>query len=141
METILVTLDGSPLAAQAVPVAARLAEQLGAQVRLLRVTPPVDGSAPGDLPSLVDLEERRAREDLQRQAAALGPVPVDTVVLVSASPAQEIIRYLRASPVDFVVMATHGHGGMQQLVAGSVTEAVLRSGLAPVVAVRPTGVA
>ncbi len=140
METILVTLDGSDLAAQAIPVASRVAGLLGACVRLLRVIPPVpDGEpAPGDLPALVDLEERQARADLERHTPAFDGVPVDLTVLVSDNPAQEIVRYLRESPVDFVVMATQLRSGLHQYVTGSVTEAVLRSGLAPVVAVRPT---
>ena len=110
MERILVPLDGSELSEHAVPVAARLARALGARVILLRVVPPPRVSVPetaGDLPPLVDLEERQADE------------------------------YLRAHPVDYVVMATHGHGGLRHLITGSVTEAVLRSGLAPVIAVRP----
>ncbi len=142
METILVTLDGSDLAMQALPVAGKVAALLGARVRLLRVIAPVASGDPpqGDLSALVDLEERRAREDLQRHARALDGVPVDVTVRVSSDPAQEIVRHLRESPVDFVVMATHGHGGLRQMVTGSVTEAVLRSGLAPVVAVRPVEV-
>lgn len=140
---ILVTLDGSELAAAAIPVAARLAAGLGAEVILLRVVPPPDMTktgGPQDLPPLVDLEERQAGEELRAYASAFPGLTVSPVVLVGRRPAEEIIGWLRANRVDFVVMATHGHGGLRHLVAGSVTEAVLRSGVAPVVAVRPSGV-
>lgn len=137
---ILVTLDGSPLAAAAVPVAARLATGLKAEVVLLRVVPPVRRPPPpaaADLPGLIDLEERQAREELAQHQAAFAGLPVEQIVLVGDHPATEIIDWLRRHPVDFAVMATHGHSGLRQIVTGSVTEAVLRSGLAPVIAVRP----
>lgn len=140
---ILVPLDGSKLSAAAVPVAAKLAVGLEADITLLRVVPPVTTESAGtsDLPSLVDLEERRAYEELATFTPAFAGRRVQLVVLVGTRPAEEIIGWVRAHPVDFIVMATHGHGGLRHLVAGSVTEAVLRSGVAPVIAVRPSGVA
>lgn len=140
---ILVTTDGSPLSRSAVEVAAPLAEKLRAAVVLLRVVPPLRGNpqpARGDLLPLVDLEERQADEALQEMEAAFSDRSVSRVVLVSDNPAEAIISWLRQNPVDFVVMATHGRGGLRHLLAGSVTEAVLRSGVAPVLAVRPTTV-
>jgi nucleotide-binding universal stress UspA family protein len=140
MERILVPLDGSELSEHAVPVAARLARALGARVILLRVVPPPRVSVPetaGDLPPLVDLEERQADEYLRAHEPAFAGIPVERVVLVGPHAAEEIIAWMRAHPVDYVVMATHGHGGLRHLITGSVTEAVLRSGLAPVIAVRP----
>ncbi len=140
MERILVPLDGSELSEHAVPVAARLARALEAQVILLRVVPPPREPVPptaGDLPPLVDLEERQADEYLRAHEAAFAGRPVERVVLVGLHPAEEIIAWIRAHPVDYVVMATHGHGGLRHIITGSVTEAVLRSGLAPVIAVRP----
>lgn len=141
---ILVTLDGSDLSTAAIPVAAQIAHGLGAHVTLLRVVPPPRrATAPtdaGDLLSLVDLEERQAEHELRAQEAAFAGLPIERVVLVAMHPAEEIIGWLRAHPVAFVVMATHGHGGLHHLLAGSVTEAVLRSGLAPVIAVRPAHV-
>jgi nucleotide-binding universal stress UspA family protein len=138
---ILVTLDGSALSEAALPIAGRLATGLGATVILLRVVPPVDSQAPAvDFVQLVDLGERQADRALRAYEVGLAPSAVTRVVLVGRRPAEEIIGWLRHNPVDFIVMATHGHGGLRQLVAGSVTEAVLRSGLAPVVAVWPVAV-
>jgi nucleotide-binding universal stress UspA family protein len=126
----------------ALPVAARLAAGLRAGVILLRVVPPVEGTpAAGDLPAVVDLEERRAYEELYRLAeATFAGRETSAVVLVGAHPTEEIIGWVRAHAVDYIVMATHGHGGLRHLLAGSVTEAVIRSGLAPVIAVRPAAV-
>jgi universal stress protein A len=143
--TILVPLDGSELSEAAVPIAADLAAGLRAAVTLLCVVPPVPparqtGPA-GDLPQLVDLEERRAEEILVSYATAFPGLSVECAVLVAEHAAEAIVDYVRQNPVDFVVMATHGRSGLRHLLAGSVTEAVVRSGVAPVVAVRPLAAA
>ncbi len=141
MDTVLVTLDGSELSTHALPIAARVAAALGAQVVMLRVAPPPRATAPhgaGDLAPLVDLEERQANDEMLALQGVFGSTPVERVILIGGNPAAEIVEWLRQNPVDFVVMATHGRGGLRHLVAGSVTEAVLRSGLAPVIAVRPS---
>jgi nucleotide-binding universal stress UspA family protein len=141
---ILVTLDGSPLSEAAVPVSARLATDLSAEVILLRVVPPLGETRQspirGDLLPLIDLEEHQANKALGAFAREFSGLPVQCVVLVGRHAAEEIVDYLRRHSVDFVVMATHGHSGLRHLVTGSVTEAVVRSGLAPVVAVRPPAV-
>jgi nucleotide-binding universal stress UspA family protein len=141
---ILVTLDGSDLAEAAVPVAARLASGLDADVTLLRVVPPLGerSATPirGDLLPLIDLEELQANDTLRAFTHQFPDRAVQCVVLVGRHAAEEIIDYLRHHPVDLVVMATHGHSGLRHLVAGSVTDAVVRSGLAAVVAVRPPAV-
>jgi nucleotide-binding universal stress UspA family protein len=93
------------------------------------------------MPAVVDLEERRAYEELYRiGATSFVGRETTAVVLVGSHPAEEITGWVREHPVDYIVMATHGHGGMRHLIAGSVTEAVIRAGLAPVIAVRPLAV-
>jgi|SRR5579875_52955 len=136
---IVVPLDGSDLSLAALPVAVRLAQALDAHVVLLQVVSPVVKAAQPaeDLIPLIDLEERRAREGLERAAERFAPRRAELVVLVDQDPAAAILDWLRANPADYVVMATHGRGGLSRLLTGSVTEAVLRSGLAPVVVVRP----
>src|SRR5579883_3024283 len=131
---LLVPLDGSECSEAALPVAARLAKQLDAHVVLLRTIEPMTESIPSgeDLIPLIDLEERRVREQLHDATRAFGPRHVEIAVLVDRNPASAIITWLEANPVDYVVMATHGRGGLSRLIAGSVTEAVLRSGLVPV---------
>jgi nucleotide-binding universal stress UspA family protein len=137
---ILVTLDGSALAASAIPVAAKLATALDAEVVLLRV---VEGRWWGrprgaDLrPVKVEVEAEQAAAELRLHEAAFPGLPVTCVVLKGTYAAVEIMSWLRGQscPVDFIVMATHGRGGLHRLVAGSVTEAVLRGGVAPVVVV------
>jgi nucleotide-binding universal stress UspA family protein len=124
-------------------VAAWLAAGQDVDLTLLRVVspPPTPKQSSGGEPLLlVDLEERRADEVLAANAAEFPSLRIDRAVLVSQHPAEAIIAYLHSNPTDMIVMATHGRSGLRRLAVGSVTEAVLRSGLAPVVAVRPATV-
>lgn len=52
-------------------------------------------------------------------------------------PAKEIIDFARKGRFDLVVMATHGRSGLRKTLQGSVTAAVIRSGVAPVLVTRP----
>jgi len=52
-------------------------------------------------------------------------------------PADEIVAFARRGKFDLIAMATHGHTGLRQAVQGSVAAAVVASGVAPVLLVRP----
>jgi nucleotide-binding universal stress UspA family protein len=68
----------------------------------------------------------RAKHETVRTAARIG------------DPAEEIIDFVRHNNIELIVMATHGRSGLSERLHGSVTEKVLRSGVAPVLVVRPT---
>lgn len=57
---------------------------------------------------------------------------------VADDPAEAIIAHARREHVDLIAMATHGRTGFAHLLAGSVCESVIRSGVAPVLVLRPT---
>ena len=61
---------------------------------------------------------------------------VDAIVDVG-TPANRILDCARALPADLVVIGTHGVGGFDHLVLGSVTEKVLRKAACPVLTVPP----
>jgi nucleotide-binding universal stress UspA family protein len=50
--------------------------------------------------------------------------------------AQEILAQTNESAVDPIVMGAHGHGSIQSLVLGSVTQKVLVHSVIPVLVVR-----
>jgi nucleotide-binding universal stress UspA family protein len=54
-------------------------------------------------------------------------------------PAAAIAEVARAEKVDLIVMATHGRGGLERLVLGSVAESVLRGTRVPILIVRSEG--
>ncbi|HEY8489911.1 MAG TPA: universal stress protein [Dehalococcoidia bacterium] len=92
--------------------------------------------------------ERITREDLERNvehylvdaAARLGGgVRCTPAVVESEKPEQAIVDYARQHGVDMIAMATHGRAGLARAVRGSVTDAVIRSGVAPVLVCHPAG--
>jgi nucleotide-binding universal stress UspA family protein len=71
-------------------------------------------------------------------SAAGGHVGVPLEVLVeSGPPAKQILARAKSLAADLIVIGTHGHGGFQHLVLGSVTEKVLRLATCPVLTVPP----
>jgi nucleotide-binding universal stress UspA family protein len=59
---------------------------------------------------------------------------------VGEHPSQIIIARARRDAPDVIVMATHGHTGLVRSLFGSVSEEVVRSGVAPVLLVHPEDV-
>ncbi len=57
---------------------------------------------------------------------------------IADEPARVIVDRARAENVDVIVMATHSSTGLKHALFGSVAEAVVRSGVAPVLLVHPT---
>jgi nucleotide-binding universal stress UspA family protein len=146
---LLAALDGSALAEQALPVAERLADALSGELVLLRVvTRPDAPFAPdwvaGPAPAY-DFERAKAEAEayLQQLAEQLERsgrrVRIDARVgepgLTSEADAIEAAG--REHGAALVVMTTHGYTGLQRLVLGSVTDAVLRRSTLPVIVLRP----
>jgi nucleotide-binding universal stress UspA family protein len=50
---------------------------------------------------------------------------------------REITAFAEQGDFDLIAMATHGQSGIKGIVQGSVTSAVIKSGVAPVLVVRP----
>jgi len=87
------------------------------------------------------IERRRAQlEDYLHDLAARLPsgTTIEVNAQVSDDPAQAIVDAARQRGVDVIVMATHSRGPLAQALFGSVTEQVVRSGVAPVLVVHPT---
>ncbi len=63
---------------------------------------------------------------------------VETEVVIDHDVAGAIVEFARKKKFDMIAMATHGRGGLTELVQGSVASAVVRSGVAPVLLVRPS---
>jgi len=142
---ILVPLDGSPLAEEALAPAQALAELGHADLLLARVVEPLAPIEPhgGYLPPLHPDESEldAARQYLESVASPLrfGGRTV-TVHVVQGSPAAQISAVARERQVDLIAMATHGRGGVARLVMGSVAAEVLRQASGPLLVVRPSAV-
>jgi nucleotide-binding universal stress UspA family protein len=86
----------------------------------------------------VDRREHELLEYLDKAAKPLAKAgcKVDAAVHFG-HPADEIIAMARRRKVDYIAMATHGRTGLKRAVQGSVAAAVVSSGVAPVLLVRP----
>ena len=143
---ILVPLDGSELAARALPVAEQLAKQFGSALELVQVLPfavlpyAVSGSyIPGDIyQQAADEQERSAREDLERAATTAREHGVSEVHIHvdRANTAAMLIELSERLHVGLIVMTTHGRTGLSRFALGSVADRVVRGGRVPVLLLR-----
>jgi nucleotide-binding universal stress UspA family protein len=155
---IVVPLDGSALAEQALPMAADLARRSGATIRLVTSVhwaSQVFGADPGlldadalDQTALADPHAQEyvaataheaARdylEQLQGQLRRDG-LTVDTAIRFD-EPASAILGQATDAASDLIVMTTHGRSGLHRWLLGSVAEHVLRAATGPVLVVRAT---
>ena len=134
---ILVPLDGSARAEQALPLAARLARATGGTVTLVQaVSPPskfMKSTGTIVLPEILDEDMLVAEEYLEgvAQASVLEDIPTTTKV-VTGHPAQAIIAEAITDQVDLVVMCSHGYTGVMRWAMGSIAEKVARHAPSPV---------
>jgi len=143
---ILVPLDGSSLAEQALPCAVTLARGLGAELVLLRavwILPDIlemlDESTV-ELNEIVDELEAEANGYLGALTERLRGTGLSACHVVRRGPAAEaILDYAERVNIDQIVMATHGYSGIKRWTHGSVTERVLQTSRAPLLLVRVSG--
>jgi nucleotide-binding universal stress UspA family protein len=140
--SILVPLDGSELAEEALPKALAFAKAFGSTLHLVRAVPyPImaDGYA-GEgayMPQILESLEAGAQEHLKEVSEKLGAgVKITTRVMIGA-PATQLEDYAAGHGIDLVVMTSHGRGGLVRMALGSVTDRLLAAGAAPVLVVRP----
>ena len=141
---ILTTTMFTDAANVAVMFAARLAVDLNAALTILHVmTMPnqMVGIVPG---ASVDEEIQTMREAAQAHLAlvesevrAAGVERVETVIDLSSTTARAIIERAISGACNLIVITTHGRGGVQRMVLGSVADAVVRGAACPVLTVRP----
>ena len=133
LERLVVPLDGSKLAEQAIACAVELAEKINLELILLRVylMPGVaypTGSYAPDW-KLLDRETRqRSSEYLQEKIRQLQNEGFDRVssIVLEGSAAEKIIEVARENPGSLIAMSTHGASGVGRWVLGSITERVIR---------------
>lgn len=144
VDSIVVPLDGSPLAERILPSVSRWARALGVEVTLIRAFEfPTEAYVRSET-SLPDYNAMR--EDARRQAAAYLKEKEDLLVAegvrtvsirtIEGPAAEEIIGYAQTAPGAVIAMSTHGRSGVQRWLFGSVTEKVVRHAADPVLVVR-----
>lgn len=140
---VLVPLDGSSLALQAIPYTSALVGPHGKLVfaAILDVVEPHYDKHGHALPLTEQDQGRetsRAAEYLESVASQWvnGRGPAHVVVSIG-DPAEEILRIASEEAVDFIAIASHGRGAVRRMWFGSVADRLTRSAEIPVLVVRP----
>jgi nucleotide-binding universal stress UspA family protein len=142
IDKVLIPLDGSTLAEQALTKALDLAEPRQPTLVLLRAAEASTwpGGDPTNGQIQVVREAEQYLETLKADLAARGIRRVETSVWYGP-PASAIVEAARAAKADLIVMTTHGRSGLGRLILGSVAEAVLRGTSTPILLLRSDGAA
>lgn len=143
---LLVPLDGSELAEQALPIASEIAKRAGGSLCLVQSVGwaamtvgdyPYGYGAGIDVVALLQEAEQQAREYLNGLAARLRAegLAVETFVRDDLAPIA-ILDVAEKQSADVIVMSTHGRSGIGRWVMGSVADRILRASTVPVLLVR-----
>jgi len=140
---ILVPLDGSPLAEQALSCAVMAGRGLSGELVLFHAIPVPRGaskqmevSAAGES-DLLEQFELEAEGYLGEVADRVRSAGLSVRTVVERGPAAEaIVDYAEKMAIEQIIMATHGYSGITRWTHGSVAERVLQAASVPVLMVR-----
>lgn len=133
---LLVPLDGSAIAEDALGRAVALAQRCNAGIDVLIVREP----------PLIPVEAMRASADGHLDASYIERIARDlsaetslavTCGVMDGTPAEAIRERAKHVNADLIVMTTHGRTGLSRAWLGSVADAVMRNSSIPVLMLRP----
>ena len=138
LKRIIVPLDGSELARQALPPAIELADFACAEVVVVQaIVPSIEDYLSAALP-VAELRDNLRAQALQEYELYVGSdrsTAVTAAILVGHA-AQAIAEEVDWRRADLIVMATHAYGGLRRLVHGSVADQLLHATTTPLLLVR-----
>ena len=137
---ILLPLDGSAMAEQALPHAKAQAQQFGAMLILLRVLEPfphVRGMSAREIDLIKMRTNEWAQEYLDRLVADIRENGISAhAVIVDGRPNATILQFAERNQVDLIVLSSRGRSGLSRWLMGSVADRVVRGARIPVLLVR-----
>ena len=140
---ILVPVDGSPTAQFAVEKAIQLAKAFNSHVSTIFVIDPYPFTGVGTDFAYGQAEylsaataEANAAVKAAKAAFIEADIPVEASVIESHTAWRGVVQAAESMQVDLIVMGSHGRSGLEKLVLGSVTQAVLSHTKLPVLVVR-----
>ncbi|MGH9886846.1 MAG: universal stress protein [bacterium] len=135
---LLVPLDGSAFAEQAIGPAAAIARASQAAIELVLVHDPLAFGGLAEVPGEANTPaaERKYLTTIARELRDGASVPASHAVLQGA-PADRIGEQVRAVNADLIVMTSHGRTGLSRAWLGSIAHGVLRQASIPVLVIRP----
>ena len=141
LKKILIATDDSETAEKAADFGIEIAGLSGAKVYAVYVidtTPyysiPLDQVWSKDVYEQFEQMGHEATSYVEKVAKAAG-IEAESIVL-KGDPAEKILNFAEEQNVDMIVVGSHGKGGFERLVIGSVSEKVVRHAKVPVLVVR-----
>jgi universal stress protein A len=139
---VLVPIDFSELADEAVVQAVQIASHSGATILLLHVVEPVvypvDSlvvpAAMEDANLQLVQNSKKKLSEIQDEVALRG-VKCEAATLLG-KPYHQIVETARKKKIDLIVLPTHGHTGLKHIYLGSTAEKVVRHAPCSVLVVR-----
>ena len=142
IKKVLVPIDFSDYSKSALKYAVNFAKSFNAEIILIYVVEPV--IYPPDfsmgqiaMPSINTEWDDRAKDELQKLAKyeITGVTSVKTIIK-TGKPFVEIIETAKEENVDLIIIASHGHSGVEHILFGSTAEKVVRKAPCPVLTLR-----
>jgi nucleotide-binding universal stress UspA family protein len=141
MNTILVPVDFSDVTTRVVETARQLAGAFGSRIVLLTVAEPEPdfvGFEPGPITVrqsvACDFKVEHQRLDELKKTAARDGAEVQALH-IQGPLVEKILHEANEQGASWIVMGSHGHGALYELLVGSVTHGVMKGARCPVVVV------
>lgn len=142
MEKILVPVDFSDYSKHALRYAVNFAQQFNAELILISVIEPMIYPADFSMGQVAipatdhNLSERVEEELKNLDEKEIAGKVKSRRIIKSGKPFYEINETAREEDVDLIIIATHGHTGVEHLLFGSTAEKVVRKAPCPVLSLR-----
>jgi nucleotide-binding universal stress UspA family protein len=142
IKKILVPIDFSDYSKSALKYAQEFSKYFSAEIVLIYVVEPMvyppDFSMGQIAIPTIDIElDKRAKEELEKLARnEINPDTKFQIVIKTGKPYVEIIQTASELDVDLIIIATHGHSGVEHILFGSTAEKVVRKAPCPVLTLR-----
>jgi nucleotide-binding universal stress UspA family protein len=150
VRSILVPLDGSPVAESILPHIQDRALTTSLEVILLQVTVPIGYPSVGREVAEAEKHEKDVKKlnearaeatqfylsEREKELTSKG-VKVKTVSLTGKPASEMILKYIEDNPVGLTALATHGFSGISKWAFGSVAIDILEGSTRPLLLLRP----
>lgn len=142
---IVVAVDGSDTAQQALQEAIKLAQEHKAQLRIVHAVDSVNINLGTEFPNPIEVADAltKSGQEILRKAQAVAQqagIAAETHLIEINMLGQRIAEMIAADaeawPADLIVICTHGRRGLSRLFLGSVAEGVVRVATKPVLLIR-----
>ncbi len=140
MKNIIAAVDFSNTTPAVMEISISLAKSFNTELQLLHVIEPEPafvtyGFTAVECPAMNSIRDeiiRRAKAKMEKILThARKDVPRTVAYVPEGSPLLELLKQVRQSGADFIVVGSHGHGLLSSLLLGSVAEGMVRKATVP----------